>query len=122
MLACQTGRQLTVLWLWCVCQVWSIKEARTVKTLEGSPSQELIGHIEISKDNRTLVGLSRTTIFVWDVELRRLHRAIEMPSKDPSYSLFHPLKVSVSADWKWMTVRADFGNTIKVIRRTGPHY
>lgn len=74
----------------------------------------MLGHLQVSDDNRMLLGLSRGSAFFWDLEARCLVRSIDVGGKEPGSSLFAPLKVSLSADWKWMTVRADFGQVIKV--------
>jgi hypothetical protein len=68
----------------------------------------------VSRDNRRVLGVTRHKVLVWDVESRALQRVIDVPNADPSYLLYQPLRVCVSPDWRWLFVRHNYGNSLKV--------
>ena len=97
--------------------VWSLIHGRTERLLEANPEHDTaaIGHIEVSRDNRQILGLSRTKALIWEVDGKRLIRTIDLSVKDdPHYCLYSPLKATLSADWRFLFVRHNFGNALKV--------
>jgi hypothetical protein len=101
-----------------IVMIWNILQGRTERLLEGNPElHTAIGHLEVSRDNKKLLGLSRSHALVWEVEGKRLIKTIDLSVKDdPHYCLYAPLKVTVSADWRFLFVRHNFGNALKVCR------